>query len=671
MFIKRINEMKNLTFFLALCWTFIASAQSPFSGFNYQAVIRNSSGIPAANQNLTLKIEIRQNSTTGTILFDEEHNAVSNNAGYVNLTVGQGTSLGNGTYPSFSSIAWNNSLFFLNLLSFDQSSSTYSLISSQPIFAVPFALTSQKTLQPFFLNTLSDVDPSGLQQNQLLKWNGVNWVPANDLKAGINDTVGFALNADSANYSATAGFALNANNIIPSDTAQYSYLSGNAATATNASFAENSDTAIFSQSSLIANTANNTWNTTGNLGTNSSINFLGTKDATDLVFRTNDTIRMVVKSTGRVGIGTSSPAADLHVSGKKGFTVEGTFGAGSIPVQGAGTRLMWYPKKAAFRGGTLDAGYATYWDDIRIGNYSFAFGKNTRADGHYSLSLGEQCVSQADYSAAIGNNCSSASGALYSFAAGTGSQTYGESSVAIGRGNISRGIGGVAIGYHCEANGNYTLSFGFYSKANGNNSTALGYQAITSHDGSFLYVDYSNTAGVYTYTTAPNQFMVRAAGGVYFYSSPTLASGVSLATGSGSWSTLSDSTKKENLVEVNYSEILDKISRMKVYSWNYKTQDPGIRHIGPTAQEFFRTFNVGEDSKTISTVDFDGINLAGIKALKERNALLEKRTSELESALQQVEKLKKERKELERRLLILESKVTEMNLANGSATLSK
>ena len=57
------------------------------------------------------------------------------------------------------------------------------------------------------------------------------------------------------------------------------------------------------------------WSLTGNTGTSASTNFLGTIDATDLVFRTSNTERMRIQNTGNVGIGDSSPSAKLSVAG--------------------------------------------------------------------------------------------------------------------------------------------------------------------------------------------------------------------------------------------------------------------------------------------------------------------------------------------------------------------
>ena len=62
----------------------------------------------------------------------------------------------------------------------------------------------------------------------------------------------------------------------------------------------------------------------------------------------------------------------------------GTLKVGTMPATGEGTRLMFYPKKAALR-----AGYAqgAQWDDTNIGQYSTAIGVNTTASGARSVAL--------------------------------------------------------------------------------------------------------------------------------------------------------------------------------------------------------------------------------------------------------------------------------------------
>ncbi len=58
------------------------------------------------------------------------------------------------------------------------------------------------------------------------------------------------------------------------------------------------------------------WLLKGNLGTNPAVNFLGTKDNKDLVFRTNNTEKVRITPTGSVGIGTTAPTEMLDVTQK-------------------------------------------------------------------------------------------------------------------------------------------------------------------------------------------------------------------------------------------------------------------------------------------------------------------------------------------------------------------
>jgi hypothetical protein len=71
---------------------------------------------------------------------------------------------------------------------------------------------------------------------------------------------------------------------------------------------------------LITGTA---WNLTGNAGTNSGTNFLGTTDNVSLRLRTNNTERVVIDSTGKVGIGLTNPSYKLQVMGTKPLSLLG------------------------------------------------------------------------------------------------------------------------------------------------------------------------------------------------------------------------------------------------------------------------------------------------------------------------------------------------------------
>lgn len=110
----------------------------------------------------------------------------------------------------------------------------------------------------------------------------------------------------------------------------------------------------------------------------------------------------------------------LRVQGDAGALFLGTFGTGTIPIEGAGVRMMWYPKKSAFRAGEVDD---TQWDDANIGDYSTAMGGSTTASGNFSTSMGWETVASAPLSTAMGR--------------GTSAESY--ASLVIGRYNVGGG----------------------------------------------------------------------------------------------------------------------------------------------------------------------------------------------------------------------------------------
>ena len=78
----------------------------------------------------------------------------------------------------------------------------------------------------------------------------------------------------------------------------------------------------------------------------------------------------------------------------------------------------------------------------------------------------------------------------------------------------------------------------------------------------------------------------------------------------------SDVRLKERIRPVDPISILDKILELPISEWSYKNDD--IRHIGPMAQDFHSTFNLGKGETTITTIDVDGVSLVGIQALNQK-----------------------------------------------------
>ncbi len=161
---------------------------------------------------------------------------------------------------------------------------------------------------------------------------------------------------------------------------------------------------------------------------------------------------------GKVGVNETTPTAELHVGGIDGVLFTGTYGSGTIPIEGEGSRIMWYPGKAALRAGRLASYGITFWDDDSIGENSIALGFNSVARGDHSLAHGPNTRAHGDLSVALGSS----------------TRATGNSSTALGVGNIASGYGSLATGRNTIAGGSYATAMGYDTRATGTYSTALG-----------------------------------------------------------------------------------------------------------------------------------------------------------------------------------------------------
>jgi hypothetical protein len=189
--------------------------------------------------------------------------------------------------------------------------------------------------------------------------------------------------------------------------------------------------------------------------------------------------------TGRVGINTTNPAAALHVVDSS-VLFSSTLTTSTLPyppVQGPGSRMMWFSPRKSFRVGRVQG---THWDRDSIGLYSFAANYNTIGSGDYSSAFGYDTRARGLAAASFGQY-TVAEGDV-SFATGLESQARGSGSVAMGYANLAEGDASTALGFTTmalgmasfssgmwtEAIGGYSSAFGVTSKAIGEGSTAFG-----------------------------------------------------------------------------------------------------------------------------------------------------------------------------------------------------
>jgi trimeric autotransporter adhesin len=254
-----------------------------------------------------------------------------------------------------------------------------------------------------------------------------------------------------------------------------------------------------------------------------------------------------------------------------GFVARGADGLGTIPATGGGTRLMWFPAKAAFR-----AGFASgdAWDLPNVGTWSMALGYDAIASADDAVSLGDR--------------------------------------------NRASGAASVAMGSRTTASGYASTAMGEGTRASGINSTAMGRRASTQgRSGSFVYGD-ATAAGDTVRASAHNEATWRTTGGFRIFTNTALTVGCSIGPGGNQWSCTSSRMEKENFAEVDGEEVLRRLRSVPVTSWNGIAAGPGVRHIGPMAQDWHAAFALNDDPLTIHQGDLAGVSLAAVQALDAR-----------------------------------------------------
>ncbi len=139
------SPVRSFLFACAVLLGLHASAQN-FSGFSYQAVVRDNLGDPVANQPVGVQVTIQVGATGSYV---ETHSATTDAFGLIALTIGQGTPVGGSAIPSFAAVPWDSGLPIAYSVAVDVTGGTnYTFLGGGPFNAVPFAmhaLTSDST----------------------------------------------------------------------------------------------------------------------------------------------------------------------------------------------------------------------------------------------------------------------------------------------------------------------------------------------------------------------------------------------------------------------------------------------------------------------------------------------------------------------------------------------
>lgn len=194
-------KLRTILFLTGVFCSFSVFAQFTPQGFNYQSIVRDANGSPVLNQSVTMVFTIRSGAPNGPVAYSEKQVVSTNEFGLINLLIGRGASL----QGSFGDINWSGGAKFLTV-SVETSPNVFDDLGSSELMSVPYALYAQsagnggtggtgdnwgtQTVQtnPTLGGNGTTGSPLAIAQQgaaagQVLKWNGTEWKPADDLRS--------------------------------------------------------------------------------------------------------------------------------------------------------------------------------------------------------------------------------------------------------------------------------------------------------------------------------------------------------------------------------------------------------------------------------------------------------------------------------------------------------
>jgi len=121
-----------ITFALA---TFNSLGQSP-DQISYQAIIRANDNSLVTNSYVDVRIIIRAGNINGDIIYQEEHQTITNNNGLISLIIGNETPI----IGNFSKIPWSQDSYFIETQVNIDEEKNYNIIGTSQLLSVPYAL---------------------------------------------------------------------------------------------------------------------------------------------------------------------------------------------------------------------------------------------------------------------------------------------------------------------------------------------------------------------------------------------------------------------------------------------------------------------------------------------------------------------------------------------------
>ncbi len=153
--------MKHFFTFLLTILFITAFSQNIPGKFYYQGVVLDASGTPVANQTIGVQVTIHQGSASGTTVYQETQQPVTDANGRFSMFIGDGVSSG-----SLSDIDWASGPFYCNIAIDPSGGSSYNDYGTFQLVSVPYAYLAQKAVKTINDSVIDDdADPANELQD--------------------------------------------------------------------------------------------------------------------------------------------------------------------------------------------------------------------------------------------------------------------------------------------------------------------------------------------------------------------------------------------------------------------------------------------------------------------------------------------------------------------------
>lgn len=535
----KAKSTKTLLMLLVVLYsTLVGFSQAP-QGLNYQAVVRDGTGKPIANQTVGLRITLLNASQVS--LYTETHTPKSNELGVISVVIGEGTKVGTNT---FNAIPWKNGDLSIKVEIDPSGGTTYTAMGNPTkLQSVPYALYADNTKEVVSQPSATDDEPIFVVKNKAgqivfavyqtgvrvyVEDSGSKGAKGGFAVGGLSnqskesveylritsDSARIFVNEISGVKGAKGGFAVGGLSnqsksttrnlmFVAPDSTRF-YIDESTAKAEKGGFAVGglSNQSKGNPYNLLKVTTDSTRIYVGNgssKGAKGGFAVGGLSNQSkgisqNLMFVASDSTRFYIDdSTTPKGAKGGFAVGGLSNQSKGGnanfFNIET---ANKYIIKPSQARILWYPLKNAFL-----AGQVLIEHPDSVGINSFSSGYESKAKGQYSQALGYMARARGQNSTAIGVNA--ISNGANSFALGKSAQAIGADSYAFGK--------------NAKATQSNSFAFGDNSSSISNDAYAFGSGAIASGPGSYAFGSRGRVYGSdtdftsnYTLASGPNSF---------------------------------------------------------------------------------------------------------------------------------------------------------------------